>query len=105
LNNNEFQPNQLAKKCGINKSTLQRYLEDREMFPPIRVDENNSYRYYDQSVVDKLNFYRVLQKRPFRLTKNEIKPILVSPDFNTILDRYNQSKRSLHSFLIDKGFL
>lgn len=104
----ELQPKDLAEICGYNKSTLQRHLDDREMFPPKRVDENNNYRYYDGVTVEKLFFFRDLQKPPFRLKKNEIRPIFLSPDFNTILKQYNKSKgslHSLHSLLIDKGYL
>ena len=101
----EYQPGELSKLTGINKSTLNRYLEDSEMLPPIRTDANNNYRYYDESTVDRLNLFKALGKKPFRLKKKEIKEIFQRDDFNEIMDQFKKSKKALRMRLIEKDVI
>ncbi len=87
-----YQPNRLAKTCGIKRNTLNGYLKDAELFPPASVDEDNGYRYYDESTISKLNLLRHLKKRPYRLRFTEIKPILKKEDIQVLYKLYKQSK-------------
>lgn len=75
-----LQPRELAKICLINVSTLNGYLRDKELFPPVKVDPNNGFRYYDDNTVINLELLKRLRKKPFRLTIYEIKPIIIKYD-------------------------
>jgi DNA-binding transcriptional MerR regulator len=105
LENKLYQPNELAKTCGINKNTLNHYLSDTELFPPIKIDENNSYRYYDDSAVLKLHLLRGLRKKPFRLTIAEIKPVLKKEQVRTLYKLWEKAGNSLYDFLKEKNYL
>ena len=70
-----LQPKDLAKECGINKSTLNGYLKDEDLFPPVEKDSESGYRYYNKETVFTLKLIKILRKRPYRLKINEMKPI------------------------------
>lgn len=100
----KFQPKDLSEICNINKSTLNGYLEDIELFPPIEVSDNN-YRYYSQETVSRLNLFKMLKKKPFRLKEKEIKSIWKVANVQHLIRLYNQSSDGLFDYLKKNNFL
>jgi len=98
-----LQPNDLAKECSINKSTLNGYLKDKEMFPPIRINQENGYRYYPENMVLTLKLFRALKKKPFRLREYEIKEIFIELDLEHIVKLHSTSDDLLFNYLKDNG--
>ena len=94
-----LQPKDLAKKCGINKSTLNGYLKDKEMFPPTKIDQENGYRYYPENMVSVLNLFKALRKKPYRLREYEIKPIFLELDLNHMIALHSTSNDRLFNYL------
>lgn len=105
MSDNLYGPTELAKLCGINTNTLKAYLRDTELFPPAKIDENNSYRYYNDSTKLKLNLLKAMQKKPFRLKYYEIKPILMKNDVNELYSFYKQSNDALRQHLIKRKLI
>lgn len=105
MDNSLLQPKDLAKICGIKKSTLNGYLSDTEIFPPAKVDENNNYRYYQHNTVSELNLFKALRKRPFRLKIKEIKAIFKKLNVQKMVEYHNLSKDSLYKYLKDNNCL
>lgn len=100
-----LKPSQLATRCGINKNTLNRRLDDADLFPPAKIEEGNSYRFYDEVTVKKLILQMELMKRPFRLKLSEIKLILMKSDISALFNLYQNSKAQLHKYMFEKGLL
>ena len=73
-NNYLYKPSDLAKRCDVNKSTLQGYLRDIEVFAPVDYS-SAGHRLYDAKTIKKLNLFLSLKKKPFRVTEREIKTI------------------------------
>jgi DNA-binding transcriptional MerR regulator len=100
-----LQPKDLAKECGINKSTLNGYLKDEDLFPPVQKDSESGYRYYNKETILTLKLIKVFRKRPYRLKTNEIKPILKKNDIKVLNDIYNDSNQQLYDYLRKKNLL
>jgi len=98
-----LQPNDIAREAGVNKSTLNGYLDDRELFPPIKIDSENGYRYYSEDTVDKVKLFKALGKKPFRFTKMEKKEIFKKMDINVLSQLYNESNKKLVLYLQEKN--
>jgi DNA-binding transcriptional MerR regulator len=98
-----LQPNEIAKKAGINKNTLNGYLDDRELFPPEKINDGNGYRYYSVNTVETIILFKALGKKPFRFNKVEKKDILQKLDNNKLTQLYNKSKKKLILYLQEKN--
>jgi len=100
-----YQPKELAAKCCINISTLNGYLRDKELFPPIKVDQNNGFRFYDDGTVITIELFKKLRKKPFRLTVDEVRPIIKKYDLATRAEILSKPNNELLMLLNENTLL
>lgn len=75
------------------------YLDDRNLFPPIKIDHDNSYRYYSEGTVDRVKLFKALERKPFRFNKFEKKEIFKKLDISELIVLYKESNKKLMHYL------
>ena len=88
-----FTITEVARACGVSRSTLLR-MEESGFLKPFRVDPETGYRYYDLSAVSAVGQYQMLQS--IGLTRKEIGDVyyerIDSSDFLEMLRQRQQSR-------------
>ncbi|GAU79516.1 helix-turn-helix domain-containing protein [Fusibacter sp. 3D3] len=64
---------QFSMICNLNKKTL-RYYDEIDLFKPVRIDETNQYRYYDESQIEIIR--EILRLKAIGIPLDQIKSIL-----------------------------
>lgn len=100
-----YQPNELAKICGVRRGTLNTYLRDAKLFPPTKINEANGYRFYSEETINKLVLFKALMKRPFRYKVSEIAQLFSECDFEKLYNLHKISTKKLFEYLLEKDLL
>jgi DNA-binding transcriptional MerR regulator len=97
-----FHSKALAAAIGINRRTLDGYLESHpSLFPPIKQDQNG-HHLYNGDTIRRLSVFQRLRGRPFRVAESEIIVFLGNHDIDTIWTAYIQSNDDLLRLLKGK---
>ena len=93
-----YQPKQLSEKLRKKLSTLHGYLANRKAFPPVKIDKNSKYRYYDDKIVERLQIAFSLMD-DLRLTKYEIFEIFEEANDDTISELKSKSVEEVFAYI------
>ena len=98
VNNKKLlQPKEISELTGINKSTLNTYLKDEEMFPPAERGKNK-YRYYTEDIIDILELFVLLKdgfqngRATVKYNINEIKALFKESGVSKLVQLNKQNK-------------
>lgn len=83
---------EMSKICDVSISTL-RYYDQKEVLKPVYTDKKTNYRYYSQEQILQLQIIKELRYRDFSLPR--IKEYLISNEFNSIVDMYEEKKKEV----------
>ncbi len=89
---------EFSKICKVTTRTLRHY-DNIDLIKPIKINEENNYRYYDISQIRTMILISKLKKYNFSL--EEIKQVILENDRKFIIDMMNLKKAEIHKTIQD----